>query len=294
MGLLDDLRTQTQGRREQEEADAALTAQREQYYRDEIQPRLTKAYQFFMELVEHLNYIKPDTRVNYPLLPDGMPVTLLQGDYSVVIDSSQALKRLDINFQCTLEKPIEFEIYGREAMLRHADRLDRYYIKYERKDYKDTNLDLLGAKFKVEGPLQLKIVIIADVEKGAIQLVLRNFSDPGMSRYTVQTNEFDDAFLDRLGQVMLRKLDKLFTLAIDDDAKEVIRRKLQEEQILRDQELREAEERLLAEDAERLANSKKEQLKNTVLKTVDENKQKLKGLLTKLKAQAGLDTKQKN
>jgi molecular chaperone DnaK (HSP70) len=296
MGLLDDLRIQAQDRREQEEADAAVSAQREQFYREEIQPRMTKAYQFFIELVEHLNYIKPDTRVNYPLFADGTPVALLQGEYTVVIDSSQALKRIDINFQGVVEKSIEFEMFGRDAILRHADRLDSYYIKYERKDRKDTNLELFAAKFKIDGPLPLKIVINADVQNGVIQVVLRNFSDPGVNRYSVPAQDFDDAFLDRLGQFMLRKTDTLFDvdLTMDNAAKEAIRRKLQEEAALRAQELREAEERLKAEEAERLANSKKEQLKNTVLKTVDENKEKLKGIFNKLKSQAGLDSKPKN
>jgi hypothetical protein len=126
MGLLDDLRTKAQDRREQEEADAALAAQREQFYREEIEPRMTQAYQFFMELVDHLNYVKPETRVNYPLLPDGVPVALRQGEYTIVIDSSKALKRIDINFQCALEKPLEFEIFGREAFLLLADRVYGY------------------------------------------------------------------------------------------------------------------------------------------------------------------------
>lgn len=285
MGVLDDLRTQAQGQREREESDAAEAAHREQFYRDEIQPRMTKAYQYFMELVEHLNYVNLDTPVDYPLWPDGKPETLHQGDYMVVIDSSQAVKRIDVNFQGKLDKPLEFEIRGREAVLRHADRLDRYHIKYERRDHKDTNLDLIGGTFKIEGPLPLKVVISADVLNGVVQLVFRNFSDPGVSRYSIQPKEFDDAFLDRLGQFMLRKVDKLFTLAMDDSARDAIRRRLQEEQALRDQEMREAEERWQAEEAARLANSTKEQIKNTVLKTVDENKERLKGIFDKLKKQ---------
>ena len=294
MGVLDDLRTKAQDRREQEEADAALAAQREQFYREEIQPRMTKAYQFFMELVEHLNYVKMETLVNYPLLPDGLPVALRQGEYTVVIDSSKAVKRVDVNFQCALEKPLEFEIFGRDAVLRHADRLDRYYIKYERRDYKDANVELIGAKFKIEGPLPLKLVINADVMNSVILVGVRNFSGPGVSRYTVQASEFDEAFMDRLGQFMLRKIDKLFTLEMDDSAKEAIRRRLQVEAEQRAQELREAEERLKAEEAERLANSRKEQIKHTVLKTVDENKERIKGLLNKIKSPIGQDSKPKN
>lgn len=290
MGVLDDLRTQAQGQREKEEAEAAEAARREQFYRDEIQPRMTMAYQYFMELVKHLNYIRHETPVDYPLLPDGKPVTLHQGEYKVVIDSSKAAKRIDLNFWAKLDKTIEFEIHGREAVQRHADRLNRYHIKHEIREYKDTNLDLIGAKFKIEGPLPLNVVINADVSKSVIVLIIRNFSDPGISRYSVHPNEFNDVFLDLLGQFMLRKVDKLFTLEMDDSARDAIRRMLQEEQALRDKEMREAEERWQAEQAEGLTNSKKEQIKNTVLKTVDENKERLKGLLNKLKSQTSADS----
>lgn len=289
MGVLDDLRTQAQDRREQEETDAALVAQREQVYRDEIEPRMTQAYQFFMELVEHLNYVKLETPVNYPLLPDGAPATLNQSDYTVVIDSSKALQRIDINCQCSLEKPLEFEIFGRDAVLRHADRLDRFYIKYERRDYKDANYELIGAKFKIEGPLPLKIVINADVMNSVILIGARNFTGAGVNRYTVQPSEFDEAFMDRIGQFMLRKIDKLFTLEMGDAAKEAIRERLKLEAEQREQEMREAEERLKAEEAERLAGSRTEQIKQTVLKTVDENKERLKDLFGKIKSQTSQD-----
>jgi hypothetical protein len=155
-------------------------------------------------------------------------------------------------------------------------------------------VELIGAKFKIEGPLPLKVVIQADVMNSVILVGIRNFTGPEVSRYTVQASEFDADFMDRLGQFMLRKIDKLFTLEMDDSAKQAIRQRLKIEAEQREQEMREAEARLKAEEAERLANSRKEQIKHTVLKTVDENKERLKGLLNKIKIQTGQDSKPKN
>lgn len=290
MGLLDDLRNQAEGRRKQEEQEAAEQARREAIYREEIQPRMTKAYQYFLELIEHLNYVKPEILVDYPLLKNAQYVSLRQDDYTIVIDSSKALKRIDIIFQCTLDAPVEYEIFGKEVVLNQSDKLDRYRINYTRRDRKDVSLELEGAKFKIEGPLPLRVLIEADVSHSVVRLALRNFTDPGVSRYTVKPGEFNEEFLDRLGKFMLRQTDALFdNFEMPEEALRQLRQRLQEEQALRDQELREAEEALRAEEEAARTGKKTEFIRTSVRKTVDEKKEQLKELFSRLKAQAKLD-----
>ena len=290
MGLLDDLRNQAEGRRKQEEQEAAEKARREEIYRQEIQPRMTKAYQYFLELIEHLNYVKPEILVDYPLLKHAQHVQLRQDEYTIVIDSSKALKRIDIIFQCTLDAPIDYEILGKEAVLNQSDKLDRYRINYTRRDRKDVSLELEGARFRIEGPLPLRVLIEADVPHSVIRLALRNFTDPGVSRYTLKPGDFNEEFLDRLGKFMLRQETTLFDmLEMSEEALQALRQRLQEEQARRDQELREAEERLRAEEETGHAARKTEIIKSTVRKTVDEKKEQLKELFQRLKAQAKLD-----
>lgn len=290
MGLLDDLRNQAEGRRKQEEQEAAEKARREEIYRQEIQPRMTKAYQYFLELIEHLNYVKPEILVDYPLLKHAQHVQLRQDEYTIVIDSSKALKRIDIIFQCTLDAPIDYEILGKEAVLNQSDKLDRYRINYTRRDRKDVSLELEGARFRIEGPLPLRVLIEADVPHSFIRLALRNFTDPGVSRYTLKPGDFNEEFLDRLGKFMLRQETTLFDmLEMSEEALQALRQRLQEEQAHRDQELREAEERLRAEEETGHAARKTEIIKSTVRKTVDEKKEQLKELFQRLKAQAKLD-----
>ncbi len=304
MGLLDDLKSQADTQREGEQADEARLAERERVYREDIQPRMVTAYQFFIKMVEQLNYLKMETRVDYPLLPEGKMCTLLQDDYKVVIDSSKNLKQIDLNFQCSLDKPLDFEIIGKDAVLSHCDRLDRYYFKYERKIKKDGRLEIESARFRIEGPLPMKVALRVDVDKGVIMLVLRNFTDPGVSQYVLKPEQLDEAFQERLGKFVLRQETSLFEHAISDDAREMLRKKIQAEQVLREQELKEAEERIKAEEAAEKENSKKEQFKKAVNTVVSENKEKLKkavdeqvndkkeklkAMFNKLKDQAGFN-----
>ena len=108
MSLLDDLRNQAEGQRVAEQEDAARSGQREQYYSEQMLPRMVKAYQFFKELTEHLNYIKLDTMVEYPLYANGGTHPMRQEGYAVLIDSSKELKQIDVTFQCVLDDPISF------------------------------------------------------------------------------------------------------------------------------------------------------------------------------------------
>lgn len=296
MGLLDELRNQSDNQRAAEEAEAAGIANREQYYEQQILPRMVKAYQFFKELVEHLNYINLDTMVNYPIMADGHFKPLRQQDYKVVIDSSKTLKQIDVTFQCVLDSPVSYEMYHPDGIRNTTERLDRYYIKYERKDKKNQQMQVILSRFTVEGPLPLKVGLAVDVEKSEIKLLLRNFVEPGTEQHILKAEQLDEAFLDRLGKYILRQERHLFgatatasTTTISDDARERIRQQVLAEQQQREQELREAEEQARLEEEQRKQTSKKAQVASAVNAKVEEKKDKLKDMFNRLKVQAGFD-----
>ena len=290
MGLLDDLRNQADSKREVEEADALRQAGLEAYYVESMQPRMVKAYQFFTEFVNHLNYIKQETFADYPLLPKGEPLRLQQQDYTVVIDSSKALKKINFSMLCVLDTPREFELFGKEVVLSHAERIERYSFKHERKNRKNANMGLESAKFILEGPLPLSVQVFADVASSKIKLDLRNFNEPGFTKYTLTAEQFDDAFLDRLGTFILRQENVLFGgEEISEDAKKVLRDKIIVEKRIREEEMREAEERIKAEEEALKQRPAKEPFKRAVNTKMAKNKDKLKEMFNKLKEQAGFD-----
>lgn len=290
MSLLDDLKAQAENQRASEQEGANLDAQRDQYYRDEIQPQMVKAYQFFNEMVGHLNYIKPETIVTYPLLPEGKLQRLRQQEYKVVIDSSKSPKQIDITMECVLDKPVNFEMFGRDAILSLAERIERYSIKHERKIRKNASMEPESAKFILEGPMPISVQLKADVDAGDFKLAVRNFYEPGFTRYTIKPAQFNDQFLDRLGKYVLREETNLLGgEEISEEVKAALRKKIEEENNQREQELREAEERLKAEEAAAKEKSKKEQVKRAVETQVNQKKEKLKDMFNRLKLQAGFD-----
>ena len=299
MGLLDDLRNQAEGKKAAEEEAAARKAEREQYYQEKILPRMIKTYQFFNEFVEHLNFIKLETIVHYPLLPDGRLQPMRQEGYNVVIDSSKALKRIDFSMEGVLDTPLQFEIFGKDAVQKHADRIERYGFRHERKDKKDpASMELIGAKFILQGPLPLKVTIEADVDAMRINVMIRNFKEPGFTKYNLTVEQFSDEFLDQLGKFVLRQEDRLFGKSeeLSEEAKKKLRDRMIVEARIREQEMIEAEERRKAEEAaekertakeqiKRVVNTQKEQLKRVMNTQVAKGKESLKGMFDKLKKQ---------
>ena len=225
MGLLDDLRNQADSQRASEDEEANRKANREQYYLDKIQPRLIKTYQFFNELVEHLNYIKMETIVNYPFQPGGAPQPLRQEGYKVVIDSSKAIKKIDFSMEGVLEEPVEFEVFGRDAVSNHSDRIKQYAFRHECKVRRDAEQYIQSAKFILEGPLPLKVTVEADIPASKIKVTIRNFIEPGFSSKALTVEEFNDEFLDKIGKFVLRQEPILFGNAeeLSEEAKKQLR-----------------------------------------------------------------------
>lgn len=292
MSLLDDLRNQADSQRASEEEKAARRAEREQFYQEKMLPRMIKAYQFFKEFADHLNYIKMETIVNYPLLPGGVPQPLRQEGYKVQIDSSKAIKKIDFTMEGVLEEPVEFEIEGKDPVFNHRERIKSYSFRHDYKERRDADQYIQSAQFILQGPLPLKIMVEADVDTSEFKLTVRNFSGPGFSKYNLKFDEFDDDFLDKIGKFVLRKEEVL--VGRKEELSEEARKKLRDRMIvearIRQQELLEAEQRRKAEEEAQREKSAKEQLKRAVNTTVSQGKESLKDMFTKLKKQAGFDS----
>lgn len=275
MGLLDDLKQQA-GKQHDTAGNEAPPSGVVEFYREQVKSRMLSAFKFLDELVNQLNSMNLDTRADYPFKPEGKPVTLRQQGYKVYSDSIPEPRQINLTFFCGLVNPTVYEVNGRGVVLAQSELLDRYHFKYEKVEQKDPRQNVTGAKFKLIGPLPVKLVLQFDDSRQVIKLLLSNFAGPGTSQYNLKPEQLDNAFLDHLGKYILRKESALVKEAISDDVKAMLRKKLQEEQQQRESELQQAEEAHKAEEAMRKQNSATEQLKKAVSETVAKNTEKLK------------------
>jgi len=255
MGILDDLKNQSEVKKAGEAAEAQRQADLLKFYQENIHPKMLQLYTFLNELIEHLNYIKTKTKAAYPVQPDGRMQTFKQSDYKVTIDSANEVKEINLRFYCKLDEPLIFELENSERIQRYTDVLHSYRIDFDRTDNKDSNYELISAKFKVNGPVPVNVILQGDIETSSIYLLLSNFEKPGASKHTYKERHITEDFIDGLGKFILRQNPMFLKLDIEDEHKEKIRQNIQADLKQRQQETDEAE-RLLKLEEEQEAEKK--------------------------------------
>lgn len=268
MGVLDDLKRQADAQRAKEK-DATVRSQSDvEFYQQELLPRMQAIYNYFNELCTNLNYVKPEITAHYPVLPDNKLQAFQQGDYKVNIDSSKELKEVIFRFVCSLPQPLQVDVQSKERIVGYSSDLDRYSVKYERKEFKNEQFEVTRGQFIVEGPIMASAVFRADVEQRNIRLQLRHVEKPGMVHHVFKAEQLSNDYLDKLAGYLLRQNLDFMKLDITDAHRDTIRQKVLEEQRYRAAELAEAE-RIAAEEA-RLAELETQKKKGLDLKSLSE------------------------
>lgn len=248
MGILDDLKNQSDVLKAGEEQEKLRQANLLKFYQENLHPKMLQLYTFLNELIEHLNYIKTETPVTYPVTPDGSMQVFNQADYKVTIDSATEVKEINLRFYCALKEPLIFEFENTERIERFTEVLHSYRLEFDRTDKKDNNYQLISAKFKVVGPIAVNIILQGDIDNSSIHLLLNNFEKPGLTKHTFKERHITETFIDDFGKFIIRQNPGFLKLDIADDNKEVIRQNIQEDLKQRQKELEEADRLLKLEE----------------------------------------------
>jgi len=245
MGLLDDLKQQSESKKVQENQENQRKEQAEEFYKAKVQPLLTKIYQHYSELTKHLNYVKPDTRAMYAINIAGDQAEFQQGDYKVQVDSTEDTNYITIRCVCTRPKDVEFVVDDMGAANKNKNFLNEHGLNYQ--VYPRNNGEP-GARFTVQAEFTPEIHFTGNRDKGNISLAIVNFESLGRRTRLLQISDITDEFLDSLDRFIIRENKEFFKLKMDDKAKEEIRARVQEEQRKRMEELKEAERRAQMEE----------------------------------------------
>ena len=265
MGILDDLKNQSDNKKAEEERERLRQAELLKHYEKNLHPKMLQMYSFLNEFIEHLNFIKNPTKVSFPIRPDGSMQEFEQGDYKVTIDSTKIVKDMNLRFNCKLEEPLIFELENSERILRYTDVLHSYHIDFDRTDNKDSNYELISAKFKVNGPIKVNIILQGDIAESSINILLNNFEKPGATKHIFKERHITEEFIDAFGKFIIRENPGFLKLDMADDDKEKIRQNIQADIKRRQEELEQSERQLKLEEEEL---AKKKSWKN-IFKKID-------------------------
>lgn len=242
MGYLDELKKQAEDRRALEEAEARRRAERERIYRAEILPRLESAFTYLSQLVEHLNYVRPDVRPEYVIPGYGPLEGLVQGDYGIKSDSRRNMKQIVVHYVCRGEGVVKFEVRDRQAVQQMVDDLRGAGLPFNHREVLNNAYGVTAALFEVEPAVPVTVALEADVDNSRVVLTLRNLDGFGVRRLNLAPQQLDEALLDRVARAVVREDMGLLREDLPEETRRMLQQKIREEQARREAELRAAEE----------------------------------------------------
>lgn len=272
MALRDDLRKEVADIKSKQQLESEQREADQVFFNQNLMPAMRQAHAYFSEVVANLQIISPKVSPNYPLNPlSESGVTLRQCDYKYRVDDGKAPSELDVLCQAVLDRPVDYYVETKERAEKHSALLDAYDFAHHRKNFLDKHFNIKGATFFLEGPMHAYFRISANTKDRCLYVDLRNLGEHKNKRYKFVAEDFNEAFFDRLTNVLLRKENYLVTPKVDRVERDQLRRRLDIEQQQNAKDLAEG----LELQAERKQAEKDALLRNRTKRAVAEGSRSL-------------------
>jgi hypothetical protein len=232
VGLLDDLKREADKAREARDAEEARRLERERIYRSAIVPGLASIYRYLMEIIEHLKEVKWIVNAVYDIPGLGVIDTFRQEDYRIFIDSHETPKK--INFFCTCNVPEERKYQVSTDKIEDA----RQFLTVNNIIFSDWPLRSGGGQITtmvVQAKLRIRVGLLveADIDSSRIRVLSHNLEGLAHREYFFGPSAIDEDWLDDLGHYLLRKKPFLGKQEMTLEARERLRRFLEQERVQR-------------------------------------------------------------
>ncbi len=246
MSLLDDLKQEAKARLADENTNWE-EQRREAEYQERIKPAMLAILRYLAELTDLLKALEQSVCHDYELPGIGLVKGLRQDNYVVNADSTENTKNVRLRFSCVDSQEREFAVKPKSTADETRAFLETQQMRFAEWPIRDPQQGIIGLNFQLTAKVDVNFIFKADLDQRAIILYISNFSDFKVEKSVVQPERINDAWLDNLGNYLLRRRENLYTLEISDSNKEVIRQQLETDQRQREEELQEA---ILREQAE--------------------------------------------
>lgn len=234
MSLLDELRKQAESKRLAEQNKPAAEPL------IPVRPRMEMLASYLRELVDHLNYVKPEIYATYDLEYFGRIEKLLQSDYGLG-EFQGDMAGFSLTFSAKGERMHTVDKRRPEEIEKMRDYAHQFGLRVRVQEFRGENRKLELARFVFKPDFDVALIFEAHPETATIDLVARNFFTLGALRLTFKANQIDEGFLEQLGAAITRRDHKLLDyqrMDLPSDVRETLRRRVQEEALQREVELR--------------------------------------------------------
>lgn len=199
---LDQLKQQAEQQKEQELEQKRQTLKYQKILEKQLKPAIKKLHHYLYDLAKQLNYLKPNTRVNYTVEEVDRFDDLLQCDYTVG-DYDEDGEKFFIRWACQGRFPFRLmrkEEHTAKSLKKLFDKHNiRYDMSIEQEHYR-----FKRALFDVEPCIYNEFYFTANPAKNWLDLRVTNFNGLGKQDYIVKPGEVTTAFLDELAKYITR------------------------------------------------------------------------------------------
>lgn len=237
MGLLDQLREEATKKQEEQRYQESVQRSKEDIYQYQLLPAMQQIYTYFKEVTEYLNILNEPIKIedyskNYPQFG-----CLVQTDYKLMTDKHGGVTKFDqlqqimLRFYCVNpEEPyFTLEVFSQ----REIEQLIKFFsarkVPYEwKRESNPASKSIALFKFERKIPVVLKFVV--DMEQSLIELRIDNHLNFDSFKRNYSAEDIDEAFLDSLGNYLLRKNNQFIQFDISEEERIAIRERLLQHQ----------------------------------------------------------------
>jgi len=231
MGILNELRDEANKQKEDQEIEEFSKQMLEQKYQNEILPKIQMIFNYFKEIVEHLQFLKNPIVVteyskSFPQFGELSQVSykLSTDDYGGHTKYDE-LKQVIIKFYCEGEGVFNLEVNSQHEIDQTVALFTAKKVPFEwSRNY--NSVDNSSATFEVTRKIPVRLAFSVDYDKSIINLQINNHLNFDTIQRSYKADEISEEFLDQLANFLLRKNNDFIAIEISDEEREQIRQKL--------------------------------------------------------------------
>jgi hypothetical protein len=231
MGILNELRDEAERKKILEQQEVITEENLADNYQQNVLPKMQMIFNFFKEIVEHLQFIQDPIKVieysnKYPGLGE-----LTQQEYKLSTDKHggishyNELMNINVRFYCIGDENMELEVKSQPEIEQQINFLTAKKVPFE---WSRQHNSVTGtfAKFIIEKKIPVKINFQVDYSNSRINLEISNHHNFGHIKRTYMPDEINDAFLDQLAKFLLRKDNDFIEIEMTEQDREALRENL--------------------------------------------------------------------
>ncbi len=278
MGLLDELESEAQRRKSNEEDATALKAAREKAYRIVLEPAMADLFAYLKELALKLKELQPKITIRHGLPGYGDVVAHVEHEYDIREARQPSSK--EINVSCfaavaSSECP-SVQVEGAARVRAVSAQFQRHRLGAPLAASKDAAGDVAGATFKAKGRIPLTAVFFADAASGQLKMSFTNFDDFATAVKTVASDQVNEALYDKIGRYLMREPTDLMREVLSENYRSELRARVHHEEVKR-----RWESQIVSRQQEDLAMLKREYGMGSRFNRLGDAMGKLRGLVSK-------------